>query len=132
MEPRERSSLGIDVDLACVVCYLGGPLTGGFMLLVEKKDVLIRFHAVQSCLLFGPSFLLIPLYFIMPLPASDAFRFMYYVVGALLAIGTISLLFWIVPPAWRMERKRLPVVGAWADRWIPDDGRSEAYKISGE
>ena len=132
MEPREKSSLGIDADLACVVCYLGGPLTGGLMLLVEKRDVLIRFHAVQSCLLFAPSFILVPLFFLLPVPASSTFRFIYYMVGGLLAMGSIALLFWIVPAAWRMERKRLPLVGKMADRWIPDDGRSESYKITGE
>jgi uncharacterized membrane protein len=132
MEPREKSSLGIDADLACVLCYLAGPLSGGLMLLLERRDVLIRFHAVQSCLLFAPSFVLIPLFFLVPLPASAVIRFVYYMVWALLAIGSISLLVWIVPAAWRLERKRLPIVGKMADRWIPDDGRSESYKITGE
>lgn len=132
MAPREKSSLGIDADLACVLCYLGGPLTGGLMLLLEKRDVLIRFHAIQSSLLFAPSFLLIPLFFLVPVPASAVFRFIYYGIGALLAMGSIALLVWIVPAAWRLERKRLPIVGRVADRYVPDDGRSESYKIAGE
>ncbi len=131
MEPREKSSLGIDADLACVLCYLAGPLSGGIMLLLEKRDVLIRFHAVQSCLLFAPSFVLIPLFFMVPLPSSALFRFIYFMIWALLAIGSISLLVWILPAAWRLERKRLPIVGKMADRWIPDDGRSEAYNLTG-
>jgi len=132
MEPREKSSLGIDADLACVLCYIAGPFSGALMLLLERRDVLIRFHAVQSCLLFAPSAVLIPLFFLIPLPDSSVFRFVYYMFGGLLAIGSIALLFWIVPAAWRLERKRLPIVGKMADRWIPDDGRSESYKITGE
>jgi len=131
MEPREKTSLGIDADLACLLCYLGGPLSGGLMLLLEKRDVLVRFHAVQSCLLFTPSFVLIPLFFLVSLPASSAFRFLYYTIGALLAFGSIALLLWIGPAAWRLERKRLPIVGRMADRWIPDDGRAEAYNLTG-
>lgn len=133
MEPQEeKSSLGIDTDLACVLCYVAGPLSGGLMLLLEKKDVLIRFHAAQSCLLFAPSFLFIPIYFLIPLPASAAFRFIYYMIGGVLVIATLALYAWILPAAWRLERKRLPIVGKMADQWIPDDGRSESYKITGE
>src|SRR5688572_1584843 len=131
METREKTSLGLDADVACVASYLGGPITGGLMLLLEKRDLLVRFHAAQSCLLFGPPFLLLPIYFLLPLPASTAFRFFYYMAGGGFVIATIALFFWIVPAAYRLERKRLPVVGKMADRWIPDDGRAEAYNLTG-
>src|SRR5262245_31128453 len=132
MAPRERTSLGIDADLACVLCYVGGPITGGLMLLLEKRDLLVRFHALQSCLLLAPSFVLIPIYFLLPMPASAVFRFMYYMIGGVLVLGTIALFAWIAPAAWRLERKRLPIVGKIVDRHVPDDGRSESYKITGE
>ena len=132
MEPREKSSLGIDVDLACLLCYLGGPLSGALILLLEKRDVLIRFHALQSCLLFTPSFVLLPLFFLIPVPDSLPFRFLYYATGGGLVIATVAMFAWIAPAAWRMERKRLPIVGKLADKYIPDDGRAESYKISGE
>lgn len=132
MEPREKSSLGIDVDLACLLCYIGGPLTGGLMLLLEKRDLLIRFHAVQSCLAFAPSLVLIPIFFLIPHPDFVDFRFLYYMTGGGLIVATVALFMWIVPAAWRMERKRLPIVGRLADRYVPDDGRAESYKISGE
>ena len=70
MDSAEKSSLGLDTDLACVLCYVAGPLSGGLMLLLEKRDLLIRFHAAQSCVLFAPSFLLIPLYFLIGSPAT--------------------------------------------------------------
>ena len=130
MEKGDRTSLGIDADLACVLCYIAGPLSGGLMLLVEKRDVLIRFHAVQSCLLLAPSFLFIPIYFLIPTPASPVFRFIYYMIGGVLILATLALYAWILPAAWRLERKRLPIVGRIADRYVPDDGRSESYKIS--
>jgi uncharacterized membrane protein len=132
MPSGERTSLGIDPDLACLLCYVGGPITGGLMLLLEKKDLLVRFHAVQSCLLFAPSFVLIPVFFLIPLPASAVFRFLYYMIGGGLVLATLALFAWIVPAAWRLERKRLPIVGKIADRHVPDDGRSESYKITGE
>ena len=127
MEAGEKTSIGLDVDVACIGCYLAGPISGALMLWLEKRDLLVRFHAVQSCLLFGPSFVVIPIYFLLPSPASPGARFVYYMFGALLVLATIALFFLILPAAWRLERKRLPVVGRIADRWIPDDGRSEAY-----
>lgn len=132
MEPRERSSLGLDVDLACLLCYVAGPVSGAVFLLLEKRDLLIRFHALQSAFLFLPSSILVPLLFMVPVPESASFQFLYYMGGGIVVIGTIALFAWIAPAAWRMERKRLPLVGRWADKYIPDDGRAESYKITGE
>ena len=132
MDTTEKSSIGLDVDLACLLCYVAGPLSGGVMLLLEKRDLLIRFHAMQSIFLFLPSFVVIPLYFLIPVPESPVFRFAYYAVGGTGVIVTIALFLWIAPAAWRLERKRLPFVGRWADKYIPDDGRSEAYNITGD
>lgn len=132
MAEAEKSSLGIDADLACVLCYAAGPFSGALMLLLERRDVLIRFHAAQSCLLFLPSAILIPLFFLVRVPASPVILFLYYMIGGFLGIATLALLVWIIPAAWRMERKRAFFVGRWVDRWIPDDKRSDSYKISGE
>jgi len=132
MAEVEKSSLGIDTDLACVLCYAAGPFSGGLMLLFERRDLLIRFHAAQSCLLFLPSTILIPLFFLVPVPGSPVFLFFYYALGAFLGIGTVALLVWMIPAAYRMERKRASFVGRWVDRWIPDDKRAESYKITGE
>jgi uncharacterized membrane protein len=131
METEEKTSMGLDVDVACIGCYLGGPFTGALMLWLEKRDLLVRFHAAQSCLLFGPPFVLIPAYFLLPSPTSPGARFIYYVFGGLLILGTIATFFLILPAAWRLERKRLPIIGRIADRWIPDDGRAEAYDLTG-
>ena len=132
MDTAEKSSLGIDVDLACLLCYVAGPVSGGLMLLLEKRDLLIRFHAMQSVFLFLPSFIVIPLFFLIPVPESPIFQFIYYAIGGGAVIATIALFAWIAPAAWRLERKRLPLAGRWADRYIPDDGRSEAYNMTGE
>jgi len=40
------------------LAYLLGPFTGVFFLLTEKKNSFIRFHAMQSLVLFGALFIL--------------------------------------------------------------------------
>jgi uncharacterized membrane protein len=49
------------------VCYLLGPLTGIFFLVIEKRNDFIRFHAMQSTVLFGAIILFHIVLGIMPL-----------------------------------------------------------------
>jgi len=47
------SSGGTNRNLMAVFAYLGGPVTGVAMLLIEKSDEYIRYHALQSTITFG-------------------------------------------------------------------------------
>lgn len=130
MQGIEKTSFGLDVDLACVLCYAAGPLSGVPILLLEKKDVLVRFHALQSSLLFLPFVLFMPIFFLVPVSDAPGLRFLLYTAGGLVCIATVGVLAWIVPCAWRMERKRVPILGKLVDRWIPDEGDAEEMKAA--
>jgi uncharacterized membrane protein len=47
-----RTSTGLDEPLAGALAYLLGILTGVLLLVVEKKSRYVRFHAMQSCVVF--------------------------------------------------------------------------------
>lgn len=47
-----RSTLGLDTNLAAVIAYLFGALSGILLLVVEREDRDVRFHAMQSTLTF--------------------------------------------------------------------------------
>lgn len=49
----EVTSLGFPQNVAGALCYLLGPVTGIIFLLLEKKNRFIRFHALQSTIVFG-------------------------------------------------------------------------------
>jgi uncharacterized membrane protein len=49
---RERSSTGLDVNLAAALTYVLGFVTGIVFLLIEKDSKFVRFHAMQSTLVF--------------------------------------------------------------------------------
>lgn len=46
------SSTGLDRNLAAALSYLLGFITGIVFLLIEKNDKFVRFHAMQSTLVF--------------------------------------------------------------------------------
>ena len=49
----EKTSTGLDANLAAALSYLVGFVTGIIFLLVEKENKFVRFHAMQSTLLFA-------------------------------------------------------------------------------
>ena len=49
----EKTSTGLDANLAAALSYLLGFVSGAVFLLLEKENRFVRFHALQSVLAFG-------------------------------------------------------------------------------
>jgi uncharacterized membrane protein len=49
----ERTSTGLDANVAAALSYLVGFVTGVIFLVVEKENRFVRFHAMQSTLVFA-------------------------------------------------------------------------------
>ena len=49
----EKSSTGLDENIAGLLCYVLGWVGGLVFILIEKDNKFIRFHAVQSIVAFG-------------------------------------------------------------------------------
>ena len=52
LPPFEKSSLGIDANLAAMLTYVFGFVTGILFLVLEKDNKFVRFHAMQSIFVF--------------------------------------------------------------------------------
>jgi len=115
-----KTSTGIEANVAALLSYVAGWITGLIFLLIEKDNKFVRFHALQSIVLFGALtavwiilsvlsaiFLFTRLYFFFPL-----FR----LIGILLWL--FSLVFWIVlmVKAYQGEKFKLPIAGDIADK----------------
>ncbi len=48
-----KSSTGLSENIASFIAYLGAFVTGIIFLIVEKENKVVRFHALQSTVLFG-------------------------------------------------------------------------------
>jgi len=53
VETSRKTSTGLDQNVAGLLCYLFGWITGIIFLILERENKLVRFHAIQSIIVFG-------------------------------------------------------------------------------
>jgi len=103
----ERTSTGLDANVAAALSYLVGFVTGIIFLLWEKENRFVRFHAMQSTLLFAG------------IVAIDILLQIVPILGALMVIFVIiplSAILWLLLmfKAYQGEEYKLPLVGQMA------------------
>jgi uncharacterized membrane protein len=107
-----RSSLNISENVAALIAYLFGWISGLIIFLVEKDSRFVRFHALQPLLFFGAMSLILGVLGRIP------------VIGLVFAIagGILSFGFWIIGMvnAYRGQLYRFPIIGDFAARQIRD------------
>src|SRR5690349_25147298 len=54
-----KSSTGLDENIAALLSYIAGWVTGLVFFLIEKNSRLVRFHAMQSIILSGGGFVIL-------------------------------------------------------------------------
>ena len=103
-----KTSTGLQPNVAGLLCYLLGWVTGLIFLLLEKDNQFVRFHAVQSIVVFGAVTVLDIVLSFIP------------VIGAVLAwiVGVIAFILWIVlmVKAYQGQRYKVPVAGNIAEQ----------------
>jgi uncharacterized membrane protein len=118
--PIERSSLGLSPRAAAVLCYAAAWVSGLVMLAFERQSRLVRFHAWQSVLglggLFAIGFGLWTLGMFMAFVSTGLFRTVTWVSLGVWGVMAVAWLAGLVAAA-RGTRWRMPVIGAYAERW---------------
>jgi uncharacterized membrane protein len=103
-----ESSLGMPPNLAGLLCYFLGFITGAVFFILERKNRFVRFHALQSTILFGGIFVVNTLLLAIP------------VVGVIinLILSLMSLVLWVLLmiKAYQGEIFKLPVIGDIAEK----------------
>ncbi|HUW46666.1 MAG TPA: zinc-ribbon domain-containing protein [Dehalococcoidia bacterium] len=51
--PEAESSTGMSANVAGLLCYVAGWITGIIFVVLEKKSIFVKFHAWQSIITFG-------------------------------------------------------------------------------
>ena len=102
------SSTNLEPNVGGLLCYLGMWITGIIFLIIEQKNRLIRFHAIQSIIVFG--FLFIASAILNKIP------FVGWFFG--LVIGMVIFILWIVlmVKAYQGEVYKLPLAGDIAEK----------------
>jgi uncharacterized membrane protein len=103
-EHTEKTSTGFDANVAAALSYFVGFVTGIIFLLVEKENRFVRFHALQSTLLFAG------------IVAIDVLLQIVPIVGGLIVVVVViplsaALWLFLMFKAYQGEEFKLPLVG---------------------
>jgi len=117
-----KTSTGMQANIAALLSYVLGWITGLVFFLIEKENKFVRFHAMQSIIVFGGLTVLqivigifigllnvIHLYFL-----SSVFALLYPVLG----LAWLVLWILLMVKAYQGEKFKLPVVGDIAEKQI--------------
>jgi len=106
----EETSSGLKENLAGLLCYALGIITGLFFFLTEKKNKFVRFHSLQA-IFFSVVWL------ILQAAIGILFSFMPFLFKFILPlINLVGVIFWVIlmVKAYQGEYFLLPVLGKMA------------------
>lgn len=103
-----KTSTGMDANVAALLSYVLGFITGLIFYLIEKDNKFVRFHAMQSMIVFG-SLLVIGI--ILPL-----FPVIGWILSPILWIGNVVLWILLMIKAFQGEYFKLPIAGDIAEK----------------
>lgn len=107
-QEKPKSSTGMEQNVAALLCYVLGWITGLVFILIEKDNKFVRFHAWQSLITFGAINILMIVIGWIP--------FIGWFIAAVL--GGLGFVLWIVCmiKAYQGEKYKLPKVGDIAEK----------------
>jgi uncharacterized membrane protein len=119
MDTTAPSSTGLDPNFAAALAYLAGPFSGILILLIERANEYVRFHAWQAIVGLGGLGVLaaglLVLSFLTLLLSPLLFTLMYWLAYLL---GLVWVALWIIclVKAFTGNRWMMPVAGRHAER----------------
>jgi uncharacterized membrane protein len=110
-ESKEKSGTGLDQNVAGLLCYLFGFVSGLIFLLIEKENKFVRFHAIQS---IGFNILVVVFWIIAVILAF--IPVLGWIVDILIWIGIVILWILLMYKAYKGEKFKLPIIGNFAEK----------------
>lgn len=110
MTEEIKTSTGMNQNVAGLLCYLAGWITGLIFFLIEKENRFVRFHAMQSIITFGSLTVIYVMLGFIPFLGPIL----------MLVLGLVQLILWIVlmVKAYQGELFKLPMIGDMAEKNI--------------
>ncbi|MFP4655464.1 MAG: DUF4870 domain-containing protein [Methanohalobium sp.] len=102
-----KTSLGLDYNIEGALSYLFGFLSGIILLLLEKNSSFVRFHAMQSTIVFLGLYVLTAIFSIIPFIGNLIANVIQLVILAAWIIGMVK--------AYQREYFKFPIVGDFAE-----------------
>ncbi len=117
-----KTSTGIEANVAALLSYVLGWVTGLIFFLIEKDNKFVKFHAMQSMVVFGAlfvaqigigillgAFIMMRLVFFIPL---------FSLLNTLIIL--VALILWVILmiKAYQGEKFKLPLAGDIAEKYV--------------
>jgi len=104
----EKSGTGLPKNTAAALSYVLGPVTGVVFYVLEK-DPFVRFHAMQSIVVFIVLFVL-----------QWVFGITIVLLPLVPLISILSFILWLllIYKAWQGDEWEVPVLGAYARKFV--------------
>lgn len=112
----EKTSTGLEANVAGLLCYVLGWISGLVFILIEKENKFVRFHAMQSIVTFGAITVVS-----IALSILGLIPFMGVVFDIInWIIGVLAFVLWIVLMVLAAQGTmcKLPWVGNFAERQV--------------
>jgi uncharacterized membrane protein len=104
-----KTATGLEENVAGLLCYVLAWVSGIVFLILEPKNKFVRYHAIQSIIVFGAINI-----------ASVILGWIPFIGGFLAwALGVLAIILWIVlmVKAYKGTKYKLPVSGDQAEKW---------------
>jgi uncharacterized membrane protein len=117
-----ETSIGLAPNIAGLLCYIAGWITGIIFVVIEKKSTFVKFHAWQSIMTFGILTVVqivisaISTLGAIALPFSFGLWTFVNVVGILVWLLTVGLWIALMVLAYSGKMWKVPLVGDWAEK----------------
>ena len=105
----EKTSTGLAENVAGLLCYVLGWISGLVFVLIEQENKFVRFHAMQSIYVFGPITVVGIVLGWIPIIGV--------VLGALIWLLGVALWIVLMVKAYQGVSFKLPWAGNLAEKW---------------
>ena len=121
-----KTALGLDANVGAMLCYLPicavNLIYSIIVLVTEKSNRLVRFHAFQSLLLMAVAFVVLFIVgfiggFMAAMTESLAIALLVNLITWGLVIVFIAVAIYMCVKAYGGSQTKLPVIGDMADKW---------------
>ena len=123
-----KSSTGLDENLAALLSYVFGWISGLIFFLIEKDSRLVRFHAMQSILLGAAAIVIFVVFWIVAVVSSLVVGYIsgilggivwivMMLVGGVLGLGIFVAAIISLIKAYQGQYFKLPVIGNYAEKF---------------
>jgi uncharacterized membrane protein len=104
MSQQNTKGTGLQDNVAGLLCYVAGWITGIIFLILEPNNKFVKFHAWQSIIVFGAVTVLYVIFFWVPV-----LWWIIWIIGLILWV-------WLIYQAYQGKKYMLPIAGNIAEK----------------